>query len=198
MRNSAYVYPDHGRIWLTQRVLREQGAIQMPHAARLLIESVYGEDVVMPEGFARSEQEQVGKYYCDRAMAKKFVLNFRRLCRQYQRLPSGKAVDTSGGGVCFPVAGYLYCQCGEALCQRCSRMGNERCQSASKLVEKHRDEFSLLEGEAFRQWCIEQRKDPEMANVILVTDDESCGYSAMGRIDWQGWLRCLRQGSLNS
>lgn len=77
------------------------------------------------------------------------------------------------------MAGYLYCQCGEALCQRCSRMGNERCQSASKLVEKHRDEFSLLEGEAFRQWCIEQRKDPEMANVILVTDDESCGYSAM-------------------
>ncbi|MGC0623667.1 CRISPR-associated helicase Cas3', partial [Escherichia coli] len=60
MRNSAYVYPDHGRIWLTQRVLREQGVIQMPHAARLLIESVYGEDVVMPEGFARSEQEQVG------------------------------------------------------------------------------------------------------------------------------------------
>ncbi|EIQ0382684.1 hypothetical protein LUL60_005025, partial [Escherichia coli] len=45
--------------------------------------------------------------------------------------------------------------------------------------KKHRDEFSLLEGEAFRQWCIEQRKDPEMANVILVTDDESCGYSAM-------------------
>lgn len=77
MRNSAFVYPDHGRIWLTQRVLREQGAIQMPHSARLLIESVYGEDVVMPEGFARSEQEQVGKYYCDRAMANKFVLNFR-------------------------------------------------------------------------------------------------------------------------
>ena len=42
MRNSAYIYPDHGRIWLTQRVLRQQGAIQMPHSARLLIESVYG------------------------------------------------------------------------------------------------------------------------------------------------------------
>lgn len=79
MRNSAYVYPDHGRIWLTQRVLREQGAIQMPHAARLLIESVYGEDVVMPEGFARSEQEQVGKYYCDRAMAKKVCAELRGL-----------------------------------------------------------------------------------------------------------------------
>ncbi len=89
--------PDHGRIWLTQRVLREQGAIQMPHAARLLIESVYGEDVVMPEGFARSEQEQVGKYYCDRAMAKKVCAELQAwLCRQYQRLPPGKTVDTSG------------------------------------------------------------------------------------------------------
>lgn len=136
MRNSAYVYPDHGRIWLTQRVLREQGAIQMPHAARLLIESVYGEDVVMPEGFARSEQEQVGKYYCDRAMAKKFVLNFRPgyAANINDYLP--EKLSTRLAEVCFPVAGYLYCQCGEALCQRCSRMGNERCQSASKLVEK--------------------------------------------------------------
>ncbi len=58
-------------------------------------------------------------------------------------------------------------------------MGNERCQSAPKLVEKNIGmSFSLLEGEAFRLWCIEQRQDPEMANVILVNDDESCGYSA--------------------
>ena len=53
--------------------------------------------------------------------------------------------------------------------------------------KKHCDEFSLLEGEAFRQWCVEQRQDPEMANVILVTDDESCGYSAreglIGKVD---------------
>ncbi|WP_423779317.1 hypothetical protein, partial [Escherichia coli] len=31
------------------------------------------------------------------------------------------------------------------------------------------------------------RQDPEMANVILVTDDESCGYSAreglIGKVD---------------
>uniref|UniRef100_UPI00234DFB7F hypothetical protein n=1 Tax=Escherichia coli TaxID=562 RepID=UPI00234DFB7F len=53
--------------------------------------------------------------------------------------------------------------------------------------KKHRDEFSLLEGEVLRQWCIEQRQDPEMANVILVTDDESCGYLAteglIGKVD---------------
>ena len=179
MRNSAFVYPDHGRIWLTQRVLREQGAIQMPHAARLLIESVYGEDVVMPEGFARSEQEQVGKYYCDRAMAKKFVLNFRpgyaanindylpeklstRLAEESVSLWLATCID----GVVKPYATGAHAW--EMSVVRVRR----------SWWKKHRDEFSLLEGDAFRQWCIEQRQDPEMANVILVTDDESCGYSA--------------------
>lgn len=179
MRNSAFVYPDHGRIWLTQRVLREQGAIQMPHAARLLIESVYGEDVVMPEGFARSEQEQVGKYYCDRAMAKKFVLNFRpgyaanindylpeklstRLAEESVSLWLATCID----GVVKPYATGAHAW--EMSVVRVRR----------SWWKKHRDEFSLLEGEAFRLWCIEQRQDPEMANVILVNDDESCGYSA--------------------
>ena len=178
-RNSAFVYPDHGRIWLTQRVLREQGAIQMPHAARLLIESVYGEDVVMPEGFARSEQEQVGKYYCDRAMAKKFVLNFRpgyaanindylpeklstRLAEESVSLWLATCID----GVVKPYATGAHAW--EMSVVRVRR----------SWWKKHRDEFSLLEGEAFRLWCIEQRQDPEMANVILVNDDESCGYSA--------------------
>lgn len=180
MRNSAFVYPDHGRIWLTQRVLREQGAIQMPHSARLLIESVYGEDVVMPEGFARSEQEQVGKYYCDRARAKKFVLNFRpgyaanindylpeklstRLAEESVSLWLATCID----GVVKPYATGAHAW--EMSVVRVRR----------SWWKKHRDEFSLLEGDAFRQWCIEQRQDPEMANVILVTDDESCGYSAM-------------------
>ncbi|EFO0188097.1 CRISPR-associated helicase/endonuclease Cas3, partial [Escherichia coli] len=179
MRNSAYVYPDHGRIWLTQRVLREQGAIQMPHAARLLIESVYGEDVVMPEGFARSEQEQVGKYYCDRARAKKYVLNFRpgyaanindylpeklstRLAEESVSLWLATCID----GVVKPYATGAHAW--EMSVVRVRR----------SWWKKHRDEFSLLEGDAFRQWCVEQRQDPEMANVILVTDDESCGYSA--------------------
>ena len=51
----------------------------------------------------------------------------------------------------------------------------------AKLVEKHRDEFSLLEGEAFRLWYIEQRQDPEMANVILVNDDRKLRVFGYGR-----------------
>jgi CRISPR/Cas system-associated endonuclease/helicase Cas3 len=48
----------------------------MPQSARLLIESVYGEDVDMPVGFAKTEQLQEGKYYCDRAFAKQNIINF--------------------------------------------------------------------------------------------------------------------------
>ncbi|EGE5306022.1 CRISPR-associated helicase Cas3', partial [Escherichia coli] len=188
MRNSAYVYPDHGRIWLTQRVLREQGAIQMPHAARLLIESVYGEDVVMPEGFARSEQEQVGKYYCDRAMAKKFVLNFKpgyaANINDYlpEKLSTRLAEESVSLWLATCIAGVVKPYATGAHAWEMSVVRVRR-----SWWKKHRDEFSLLEGEAFRQWCIEQRQDPEMANVILVTDDESCGYSAreglIGKVD---------------
>ncbi|MBE8432691.1 CRISPR-associated helicase/endonuclease Cas3, partial [Leptospira interrogans serovar Pomona] len=45
MRNSAYVYTDNGRMWLTERTLREQGTIRMQQSERLLIASVYGGDV---------------------------------------------------------------------------------------------------------------------------------------------------------
>ncbi len=166
--------------WLTQRVLREQGAIQMPHAARLLIESVYGEDVVMPEGFARSEQEQVGKYYCDRAMAKKFVLNFRpgyaANINDYlpEKLSTRLAEESVSLWLSTCIAGVVKPYANGAHAWEMSVVRVRR-----SWWKKHRDEFSLLEGDAFRQWCIEQRQEPEMANVILVTDDESCGYSAM-------------------
>ncbi len=77
LRNSAYVYPDHGRLWLTQRVLRQQGAIRMPQSARLLIESVYGEDIAISDGLAKAEQAQLAKYYRDRAFAHQMLLNFK-------------------------------------------------------------------------------------------------------------------------
>lgn len=38
------IYPDHGKLWLTQKVLMERGGWQQPHQLPELIESVYGED----------------------------------------------------------------------------------------------------------------------------------------------------------
>ncbi|HAT7513060.1 TPA: CRISPR-associated helicase Cas3' [Kluyvera ascorbata] len=179
MRNSAYVYPDHGRLWLTQRVLRQQGEIRMPQSARRLIESVYGEDVEMPEGFAKTEQQQEGKFYCDRAFAKQNLINFApgyspesgdllpeklstRLAEESITLWLARIVE----GVVRPYA-----------------PGEHAWEMSALRVrqgwwEKHKDGFERLEGEALRQWCVEQHQNKEFAVVIVVSNLDSCGYSS--------------------
>jgi CRISPR-associated endonuclease/helicase Cas3 len=41
---AAYVYPSHGQLWLTARLLSERGELVMPDDARNFIESVFGSD----------------------------------------------------------------------------------------------------------------------------------------------------------
>lgn len=178
MRNSAYVYPDHGRLWLTQRILRQQGEIRMPQSARLLIESVYGDEVDIPEGFAKTEQLQEGKYFCDRAFAGQRILNFApgyspessdflpeklstRLAEESITLWLAKIVD----GRVTPYA-----------------PGEHAWEMSALRVrqgwwEKHNDEFERLEGEMLRDWCVEQHQNKEFAVVIVVSDEAACGYS---------------------
>ena len=51
---TAFVYPDHGRLWRTMMLLREHG-MKLPEGTRLLIEGVYGRDSIeIPEGLAGS------------------------------------------------------------------------------------------------------------------------------------------------
>ncbi|WP_061250259.1 CRISPR-associated helicase/endonuclease Cas3 [Leptospira alstonii] len=50
-RGGAKVYPDHGKLWLTARILQKQKGWRMPEDARILIESVYGIDVNVPQSF---------------------------------------------------------------------------------------------------------------------------------------------------
>ena len=71
LRRAAYVYPDTARLWLTQRVLRETGAIVMPEGARHLVESVYGEaaDADVPEALRPSREKSDGNSLSDRSMA---------------------------------------------------------------------------------------------------------------------------------
>lgn len=47
-----YVYPNHGQLWLTQKILREVGRLHLPREARRLIEAVYAEaaDEDIPTG----------------------------------------------------------------------------------------------------------------------------------------------------
>jgi CRISPR-associated endonuclease/helicase Cas3 len=50
---TAAVYPDHGRLWLTAKLLRQSGRLAMPGDARILIEGVYGEksEAAIPAAF---------------------------------------------------------------------------------------------------------------------------------------------------
>lgn len=187
MRNSAWVYPDHGRLWLTQRVLREQGKIQMPQSARLLIESVYGEEVEMPQGFAKTGQAQEGKFYCDRAFAKQNILNFSpgygpdcsdflseklstRLSEESVTLWLARLIND----VVMPYA-----------------PGEKGWEMSILRVreswwKKHEGDFCLLEGDRLHQWCVEQRQNRDFAKVIVVSDDAGCGYSAR-----EGLIGCM-------
>jgi CRISPR-associated endonuclease/helicase Cas3 len=77
---AARVYPDSGRLWLTQRVLAETGAIVMPEGARSLIEAVYGEDAEMqiPAELLEASLKQQGEAISERTLANANALDFSR------------------------------------------------------------------------------------------------------------------------
>lgn len=64
------VYRDTSLLWLTQRILRELGAIRMPEEARVLIEGVYGEVIdLVPDGLQGARWEQKGMQGIAESMA---------------------------------------------------------------------------------------------------------------------------------
>lgn len=64
-----FVYPDAGALWLTQKILRQIGRIRMPDDARILIDSVYGEGLVIPETLQKASNEKCGKDFANRDQA---------------------------------------------------------------------------------------------------------------------------------
>jgi len=173
MRNTSYVYPAHSRLWLTQRVLREQGEIRMPEAARLLIEAVYGEDVEVPEGMKRSEEAALADYYCQRAIASKYEISLDVGYSVESAELWGPEPSTRLGEMVVPL--WLARDTPQGIMPYAQ--GDNAWEMSALRVrkswwDKHRGEFTLLCGDARSQWCSEQRK-PE-AVVILLPG----GYSA--------------------
>ncbi len=76
---AASVYPDHGRLWLTARLLGEQGGFHMPNDARQLIESVYDEeaDIDMPAALVQGHDQVVGEDGAKRGQANLNSINLR-------------------------------------------------------------------------------------------------------------------------
>ncbi len=64
------IYPDHGQLWLTAKLLDEQGGWTLPEDARDLIEGVFGEERrEVPEGLMEIEMAAHGNFMADLSLA---------------------------------------------------------------------------------------------------------------------------------
>lgn len=78
-RGGAAVYPNHGQLWLTAKVLRA-GHFTMPEDARDLIEGVFGDgDTIpgtIPDGLQRSADRADAQGFADASMAQANTITF--------------------------------------------------------------------------------------------------------------------------
>ncbi|MDH5510596.1 MAG: CRISPR-associated helicase Cas3' [Nitrospinota bacterium] len=88
---AAYVYPHHGQLWLTARLIHQKGGWKMPEDARLLIEGVYGPDAKSPPGMQASANQADGARFSDRSYAR---LNSLKLDQGYRATPAQWLDDT--------------------------------------------------------------------------------------------------------
>ena len=72
-----FVYPSHGQLWLTVRLLSDRKKITMPDDARLLIEGTFGPEAQrqIPETLIEQEIKAEGKRMADGAIAQLNVLH---------------------------------------------------------------------------------------------------------------------------
>ena len=76
----AFVYRDHGRLWLTARWLEERGGFRVPEESRELIEFVYGDgaEEAMPEALRESSRHAEGEDNADEYLGRQNALSFDR------------------------------------------------------------------------------------------------------------------------
>ena len=67
-QKAAAVYPHHGHLWLTARVL-QRGHIAIPGEARTLIETVFGEESPLPTSLDANANRATGAYFSDLSVA---------------------------------------------------------------------------------------------------------------------------------
>jgi len=67
----AYVYPSHGQLWLTARLLTAMGQFRMPNDARGLVEAVFGEEQQdeIPQGLRARDRDADGKAKAAKSLA---------------------------------------------------------------------------------------------------------------------------------
>ena len=67
---AAFVYPSHGCLWLTARLLQENAVLKMPDNARELIEAAYSESAErIPEPLKKRDQQAESQWQTDKSLA---------------------------------------------------------------------------------------------------------------------------------
>ncbi len=83
---ASHVYPSHGQLWQTAKLLTDRGGWRLPADARALIEGVYGTEAISPTGLERRDQSaetQAKKY---RTVASQNQLRFEHGYRRDETL----------------------------------------------------------------------------------------------------------------
>ncbi|GAB3338233.1 CRISPR-associated helicase Cas3' [Chromohalobacter beijerinckii] len=180
-RGTQAVYQDTSLVWLTQRVLREQGAITMPGEARTLIESVYAFPVDdIPEALDQARFERTGM---DRLAVSMATHNALDLEAGYQldsdfdpwqeerefgtRLSDERSVEV-----------VLLKRQGESLVLWAEDHRHADRLSRCRLRESQVKKLAALPGHYAEQWeAIQQRhRGLRFVHPWLPEEDAKCGY----------------------
>lgn len=84
---AAFVYPSHGCLWLTARLLCQKGVLRMPDDARELIEAAYSDkaDELIPATLRKRDFDAKGKWNAERSLA---GINELKLGQGYEATPN--------------------------------------------------------------------------------------------------------------
>lgn len=179
MRNTSFVYSNHARLWLTQRILRQQGEIRMPESARLLIEAVYGSDLTIPKGLAASLEKAEGDYYGSRSLASLYMITLLNSYGSDGASEAWNEQQSTRLGEKTEDIWLAYNRNGEIVPYAEGKHGWEMsCLRVRQYWwEKRSHNFCLLKGEALEEWCNKMCKKQTVV-IILPEDTTQGGYSA--------------------
>lgn len=76
--NAKKVYSNHARLWLSARALNNQQQHIFPKNTRNLIEVVYGNQCVIPDGLLATDSRDLGNHHAERSHAAFNTIDFKR------------------------------------------------------------------------------------------------------------------------
>ncbi|WP_414713439.1 CRISPR-associated helicase Cas3' [Siccibacter turicensis] len=178
MRNTSRVYSDHTTLWLTQRVLRQQGEIRMPESARLLIEAVYSEDRDVPAALQAASDRAEGAFYSARALAGNSEIGLTTAYGADGSCEGWNDAQSTRLGEASEAIWLAYRRDGEVVPYA---DGDHAWEMSALRVraswwQKHARQFTCLEGDALDAWRRARRQTSGQV-IILPEDPVNGGYS---------------------